>query len=135
MAAAMALQKTVFERLNGDAALTALLGENGIFDKNPSATDPPYLVFGDHTTAEWNADSVDGSQHDFSLEIWSSQNGRKQVIEIADAVITSLADLTNTDAPYQLANLEHSSTAITRENRNGFYLGVIRFRAAIEHAA
>jgi hypothetical protein len=132
MTPAIALQMTVFERLQREPGLTALLGENRIFDDVPPKTDPPYLLFGSHVESDWSSDAAKGSLHDFNLEIWSPENGRKTVVEIAAAARLTLEALVEIGTPYQIAYLEHLETATARDAQTGYFRATVRFRTAVE---
>ena len=103
MSAELELHKTVVEKLRGDAALTALLaahgyapGQSAVYDYVPQPAKPedeapfPYVVVGDTTAAQWDADDFDGQEHTLTLHIWDRYRGSKRVREIQGAIYDAL---------------------------------------------
>ncbi len=71
MSAASALQKAVFGRLSADAALTALVGPDGITDRRLSQPAAPLLVIAGIDSIDHSTASEPGEQHTVLLEAWS----------------------------------------------------------------
>lgn len=128
------LQKAVVERLSTDPAILAITGTGRIFDRRITRAEPPYLVFGEAVTRDFSTGDDDGAgtEHRFEIEAWTKQNGRKQAVELADAVHSALhdADLTLEDAI--LINLRHERTLSRRAPKSGLHVARLRFRAVTE---
>lgn len=84
--AAADLQKALFSALIGDAALSALIGENKVFDHAPADIAFPYLTFGRTSVFDWSTGTESGTEQLFTLHIWSKTKGKKETLEIIDAV-------------------------------------------------
>jgi len=127
-----ALQKAVVERLSGDPDVTAIIGAGRIFDRLISRAEPPYLVLGETVTTDFSTGDGDGAEHRFEIEAWTKQNGRKQAIELADAVRAALHDADLTLAGAVLINLRHERTVSRRAPKTGLHVARLRFRAVTE---
>lgn len=129
---ANALQKAVVERLAGDPDVSAIIGAGRIFDRLITRAEPPYLVLGEAMVTDFSTGDSDCSEHRFEIEAWTKQNGRKQAIELADAVRAALhdADLALEDAV--LINLRHERTLARRAPKTGLHVARLRFRAVTE---
>ena len=91
------LQKAIFALLSADSALKALTASDParIFDDVPhkdgnSGLVFPFLVMDGVRMLPDNTDTIKGEVHDVLVSIWSTYAGKKQVIEIAEAVISVL---------------------------------------------
>ena len=103
MSAELALHAAIVEKLRADAALGALLaphkykpGARAVYDyvdqsdKPEDAAEFPYIVVGDTTAAQWDADDFDGQEHTLTLHIWDRYRGSKRVREIQGAIYDAL---------------------------------------------
>jgi hypothetical protein len=126
------LQQAIVERLSTDAAILAITGAGRVFDRLITRAEPPYLVLGEATTSDFSTGDGAGSEHRFEIEAWSKDNGRRQAVELADAVRTALHDADLTLAGAVLINLRHERTTSRREPRTGLHVARLRFRAVTE---
>ena len=126
------LQQAVVERLSTDPAIVAIIGAGRIFDRLITRAEPPYLVLGEITSSDFSTGDEAASEHRFEVEAWSKQNGRKQAVELADAVHAALHDADLTLDGAALVNLRHERTVSRRAPRSGLHLARIRFRAVTE---
>lgn len=126
---ANALQAAIHARLASDAALTAMIGADSVFDRRVSGKAMPYLVLSEVTTSGF---APDIEEHEVKIEAWSDAEGRKQSQEIAARVKALLdgADLSLTG--FSLANLIHRSTRARREVKTRAQVAEIVFRAVTE---
>ncbi|WP_417435110.1 DUF3168 domain-containing protein [Hoeflea sp.] len=129
---ANALQNCVVERLNADPDVLAITGEGRIFDRLIIRAEPPYLVLGETVTTDFSTGEADASEHRFEIEAWTRQNGRKQAVELADAVRAALHDADLTLAGAVLVNLRHERTVSRRAPKSGLHVARLRFRAVTE---
>lgn len=129
---ANALQVAVVDRLAADPAVLAIIGAGRIFDRLITRAEPPYLVLGQATVTDFSTGDGEASEHRFEIEAWTKQNGRRQAVELADAVRAALheADLTLEGAV--LVNLRHERTVSRRAPRTGLHVARLRFRAVTE---
>lgn len=127
-----ALQKAVVDRLAAAQAITDITGPDRIFDRLIGRDEPPYLVLGEATWTDWSTGDGPGSEHRFQIECWTGKNGRKQAVELAEAVHAVLheADLALDGAA--LINLRHERTTSRRAPKSGLYVARMRFRGVTE---
>lgn len=136
MNAALEIQKAAFDALRQHNVLTSLLGGDHIYDDLPASKKPPYVLFGTIESFDWSTSTEGGEEHFLELEIWSAQNGRKQVIQIVDAVRSALASLGDA-APvvlgeHQPINLAVETTLTKRTEKNQFFQTILTIRAVSE---
>lgn len=131
MSAMLQLQGAVFSALSAHAGLTALIGADRVFDDVPAGTRPPYVRFDAFSAADWNTATEEGEEHEFSLELWSAHDGRKQLGEIASAVREAIAEVSAITG-HALVNLEHLETRFARDAASDLFRGAMRFRAVTE---
>lgn len=130
--AALALQEVIFNALSGSSELTALIGEGRVYDNVPSKKRPPYVVFGDATHSDWSADATNGLEHFVTLNAWSKEKGRKQVLETSEAVLSALDAMPKTLTDHHLVNFQHEFTEVVHDPESGFFLARMNFRAVTE---
>lgn len=129
-----ALLAAIHDALAGDAELTGLIGENGIFDRLLKRPQLPAIVFGECETIDISTVDGKGFEHALTLEIWSEAHGRKAAQEIEARVKTLLDDADLSLSGAVLVNLIHRSTRVKRVARTGYFLAEMRFRAVTEPA-
>lgn len=132
MSAAMALQKAIFELLSGDAALTGLIGAEGVTDRLLAKPKLPLVVLCAIESAAHRTASEDGEAHGVVIEVWSEAHGNRETQAIT-ARIRALLD----DAPLALDGahlvfLLHRTTRQRRDGRSRFHRAELRFRAVTE---
>ncbi len=106
-----ALQKAIYERLTGDAPLMGQLAGDGIYDIPPRSAAFPYLVLGPITTREPVIPVEDGTEHRLQMTVWSRVEGKKEALEISEAIEALLHDADLALDGHQLVNLR----LVTRE--------------------
>ena len=126
------LQKAVVERLATSPDVLAITGPGRIFDRLITRAEPPYLVLGEITSSDFSTGDSEASEHRFEIEAWSKQNGRKQAVELADAVRAALHDVDLALDGAVLVNLRHERTTGRRAPRAGLHVARLRFRAVTE---
>ena len=129
---ANALQKAVVAQLSTDPGVLGLIGAGRIFDRLITRAEPPYLVLGEITSSDFSTGDEAASEHRFEVEAWSKQNGRKQAVELADAVRAALHDADLTLDGAALVNLRHERSTSRRAPRSGLHVVRLRFRAVTE---
>ena len=129
---ANALQSAVVERLASSPDVLAITGPGRIFDRQITRADPPYLVIGAFTTTDFSNGDDDASEHRFEIEAWTRQNGRRQAVELADAVRAALHDAGLTLDGAVLVNLRHERTVSRRAPKTALHVARLRFRAVTE---
>ena len=132
MSPSWSLQQSVFAALSADAALTALLGPGRIFDDVPQGTALPYVTLGRTAVQDWSTGSEDGTEHLFTVHVWSSARGKKQAHEVLGAVRAALHEQPLAVAGHSLINLRHQHSEVRRDPDGETVHGLARFRAVTE---
>ncbi|WLR93660.1 DUF3168 domain-containing protein [Shinella zoogloeoides] len=132
MSAASALQKAIFARLSGDAALTALVGANGITDRRLAEPASPLVVIAGIDSTDHSTATEAGEAHMVTLEAWSEAAGHRQAQAIAAAVRAALHDAPLALAGHHLVLLLHRDTRLKRDGKSRFHRAEMRFRAVTE---
>lgn len=99
-----ALQRALYARLVGDAALTA--GITGVFDHVPEKTAPPYVRLGEGTEVPFDTFDRRGHEASVTLEVWSEAAGFREALEIADRVVALLTETPLAIDGHQLVSCE-----------------------------
>jgi Protein of unknown function (DUF3168) len=126
------LQQAIFAALGADAALTAAIGPGRVFDDVPQATPLPYVTLGRMTAQDWSTGSENGTEHVFTVHVWSDARGKKQTHEILGAIRAALHDQPLTLAGHSLVNLRHELSEVRRDTDGESVHGTARFRAVTE---
>jgi hypothetical protein len=129
------LQKALFAALAGDDALTALLGGAKIFDHAPADVRFPYVTFGRTSIYDWSTSTESGTEQLFTLHIWSKAKGRKEALDIMEAVKGRLDDAAFSLGENHLVNLRFEYGEVRYDDDISVHHGLLRFRAVIEAAA
>lgn len=130
--ASWALQRAVYQTLTADPSLTVAIGSNRIYDDVPRDAAVPYVTFASTQTRDWSSGSEPGSEHIFTLHVWSREAGRRQVHEVMAILQEALHDADLTLDGHRLANLRHEFSEARRESDGETYRGLVRFRAVTE---
>ncbi len=104
------LQKAVYSKLSGDAALMAKV--TGVFDSVPDSQAFPYITIGEATEVPFSAFSSVGKESTLTLHIWSRYSGFKEALDVLKRVNELLDGATLTITGYALVDmsLEMSET-------------------------
>ncbi|PZQ51643.1 MAG: DUF3168 domain-containing protein [Rhodovulum sulfidophilum] len=92
MAYAEALQRAVYARLSGDAALGALVGD-AIYDAPPERSDVAkiaHLTLGEDRARPFDTKTSRGARHEFAVGVHSGEDGFATAKRIAAAVCDAL---------------------------------------------
>lgn len=131
-APAGALQRAVFQALDGDAALVALMGGQRVFDGAPAGTSFPYLTFGRTSVYDWSTDTERGTEQLFSLHVWSRAKGRRETQDIMERIETRLAEGLEALDGHHLVNLRLEFSETRFDEDLSVQHGLMRFRAVLE---
>ncbi|WP_420102351.1 DUF3168 domain-containing protein [Bosea sp. (in: a-proteobacteria)] len=133
--AILALRSAVQARLAADAALTALIGADRIFDEAPRAERGLYVVHGEVEARDWSTGTEAGCEQEFALVVWAGQSGSsRQALQAAGLIVATLDGSDLAPDGHVLVNLRWLSSRLAREPRNGLPSVTLRFRAATEPA-
>lgn len=128
------LQRAVFETLSASAALTALLGGAKIHDHAPAHVAFPYITFGNATLADWSTATEQGSEQIVTLHVWSKGKGKKQVLDIMEAVRGLIDDAALSLAGHHLVSIRLRTAEARFDDDLAVHHGLMRFRALTEAA-
>ena len=134
-----ALQKGIYDRLTGYAALTTALGGARIFDFIPQGQTPPYVRIGDETRSEWDTKTEHGWDATMTIHAWSFEAaGQKEIKTILGLLYDALHQQEDniTVAGFQLVTIvcefDHSYLEPSVEGApDKYWHGVMRFRALL----
>ena len=126
------LQTAIVERLETSPDVIAIIGDGRVFDRLITRAEPPYLVLGEMRTVDFSAGDAEASEHRFEIEAWSTRNGRRQAVELSDAVRSALHDADLALAGAVLVNLRHERTTSRRVPKSGLHVARLLFRAVTE---
>lgn len=134
-AAAADLQKALFAALNGDAALSAMLGGARIFDHAPANVPFPYVSFGRTSIYDWSTGTESGTEQLFTLHVWSKAKGKKEPLDIMNLVQGRLDQAPLSLDANHLVNLRLEFAEVRYDEDLSVYHGLLRFRAVTEEIA
>jgi Protein of unknown function (DUF3168) len=132
MIAAAALQASIHARLIGDAAVTSLLGGPKVHDRTPPEEAFPYVTFGASASQDWSTGTDRGDEHLVTLNVWSRQQGKKQVLDIAGAILTSLETAALAPAGHRIVLLRTIGVDANYDTALRGYRAAIRLEALTE---
>ncbi|WP_269932235.1 DUF3168 domain-containing protein [Aminobacter sp. HY435] len=134
-APAAELQKAVFAALCGDPSLVAMLGGPKIHDQAPANVVFPYLTFGRTSVYDWSTDTESGTEQLFSIHVWSKAQGKRETLEIMEAVRVLLDDARLDLGSQHLVSMRLEFSEARFDDRLTVHHGVLRFRAVTEPVA
>ncbi len=129
---ASALQQAAFERLSADAGLKALVGQNRIHDRLVEKAALPHVLFAAMDSRDWSTSTESGEEHTLRLEVWSDDNGKRQMQSIVAAIKLALHDQPLALEGHRLVNLRLLSSALKREPKTRRHQANLTFRAVTE---
>lgn len=132
MSAAAALQKAIFERLAGDAALTALIGDGGVGDHLQTGSRRPGLWIASLESRDASTASEAGEEHLVTLEVRAGEGGNRAAQEIAARVRVLLDDAELVLDGFAFVSLFHRRTWIGRDAKAKGHIAEMVFRAVTE---
>lgn len=123
------LQKTIFNALSGNSALTNLI--TGVFDDVPENQEYPYVVVGEETSLNIGCKTKDALEHTLTIHSYSRERGRKQVKQIMSAIYEVLHESNLSVSGASLINLRNEFETVLLETDGITRHGVLRFRAVV----
>lgn len=122
-------QEALYAYLETSSVLSPLLGTPArVYDSPPSDVITPYLLIGETRSRAFGG-IKGGLEHEVSLRIISTYEGRREVKQIMDSIYMVLHE---TDLPLEehcLVSLRFVFADVFRRQDRNFYQGVMRFRA------
>lgn len=92
----------------------------------------PYVAFGEAQTIPERADCLDGSEHYFTIHVWSRAKGFPEAKRIADAVRGALHDANLTIPGFGLADLALETAQYMRDPDGLTSHAALSFRALVD---
>jgi hypothetical protein len=129
--AELALRSAIRTAALADATLAGAVNAS-FFDGAPKDAVLPFVAFGDVVLRDWSTGSDAGLEHQFTLDIWSSQPGNGETLKIADQILDFLGRTALQLQGAQLIDLRFVSFEARRESNGRFAKGRLRFRAITE---
>lgn len=125
-------QKAIFAALNGNPALTTLIGAGKVFDDVPHGGEPtspsyPYVTIGDQSGQENGASDVDAADMGVTVRAWSRGAGKLQCLQMLDAIRDALHNKSHFVANGVLVFLNYDGHETQSEPDGETFSGVIRF--------
>lgn len=111
------LQGALVAALKADTALTAIIGDDGVFDAAPTGRPPPYVVVVRHDIRTVDGDLAPGQEHRLLLACWGDQPSRKRAVDIAERVVAVALALTA--AGLTVTHREHMRTETVIDEDTG----------------
>ncbi|OBZ96018.1 hypothetical protein ADU59_06460 [Pararhizobium polonicum] len=132
MSAASALQKAIFAALSGDAALTAMVGADGIHDHMQTRSHRPCIFIAAIESLDASTASEAGEEHLLTLQVLAAEGGNRAAQEIAARVRAVLDDADLALDGFALVSLLHRRTRTGRDARTRGHVADMVFRAVTE---
>src|SRR5690606_14607960 len=111
-----------------------LLGGAKVFDQAPANVRFPYVTFGMTGIYDWSTASESGAEQLFTLHVWSKAQGKKEALEIMEAIRARLDQPLSLEAHRLVAlRLDYSEARFDEDLL--IHHGLLRFRAIIEDDA
>ena len=132
--ASWALQRGVYQALAGSLDLTTLLGGVRVYDDAPQAAVFPFITLGQSVIRDWSTGTEDGAEHGLTLHVWSRAGGKKQMLEITEAIRAVLHDQPLMLPDHHLVNLRHEFSEARLDPDGDTFHGIVRYRAVTEPA-
>ena len=133
-AAAVELQKAIFAALKGDEQVTNVVG-NRIHDHPPAKIRFPYLTFGRTSSYDWSTGTEIGTEHLFTIHVWSKATGKSETLELLGRVEELLRDGSLALDGHQLVNLTPNFAESRFDEDQALHHGMLRYRAVTEPLA
>ena len=125
----LALQKTIFDALDGDSTLQSLVTD--VFDFVPESTAFPYVKVGEETSVDNGTKTLQGNDHTLVIHTFSRYRGSKETKEIMSRIYALLHESSLTVSGASLVNLRFEFSDIIKENDGLTTHGLQRFRAMV----
>lgn len=135
IAAAADLQKAIFAALSAQGALATLLGGAKVFDQAPANVRFPYVTFGMTGIYDWSTSTESGAEQLFTLHVWSKTQGKKEMLDIMEAIRARLLGGPLALETHHLVALRLEYSEARYDEDLLIHHGLLRFRAMIEDGA
>lgn len=124
------LQTAVFEQLDGDATLGALI--TGVFDHVPQGTAYPYVTIGDASSEDWSTATSVGAQTRFAIQVFGRSGGRKAMLTIMERIYALLHGESLSLSGHHCIHCRHESSRMEQQADGLTYVGEMQFHLLSE---
>jgi len=125
----LALQKTIFDALDGDSTLQSQVTD--VYDFVPENTAFPYVKLGEDTAIDNGTKTLQGNEHTLVVHTFSRYRGSKEIKDIMSRIYTLLHESSLTVSGASLVNLRFEFSDVLKENDGLTTHGLQRFRAIV----
>ena len=125
----LALQKTIFDALDGDSTLQSKVTD--VYDFVPENTAFPYVKLGEDTAIDNGTKTLQGNEHTLVVHTFSRYRGSKEIKDIMSRIYTLLHESSLTVSGASLVNLRFEFSDVLKENDGLTTNGLQRFRAIV----
>ena len=122
------LQGALVAALRADAALTALIGPDKVFDAPMKGTQPPFLAIDRHDIAPRDGDAAPGNEHRLVVTAWHPDANRRAVAEIAERVLAVALDGELSGPELRVTLAMHQRTETSIDTRTGQARAAVHLR-------
>lgn len=123
------VQKAIYQQLNGDSGVTALV--SGIYDFVPDDVAAPYIVIGEATQRRVSLLHDDVYEVVVAVDIYSGNHSSKLCNDVIAAVQQSLEDALDL-APYSLVSIYMQKAEIAPDAALQHYNAALQYKIIME---
>lgn len=127
MGPSLDLQDMIYQRLVSDSNVTW-----SVFDRAPAQEPMPFIQFGPEDVAEDDDECVTGTNHQFQVDLYHSQDGMAELKEQMHLVKQSLHNYPGELTDNALHSIRFIRSTVLQEPDGINYHGVLQFEALIE---
>ncbi len=132
--AGWALQRGIYQALANSPDLVSLLGGVRVYDDAPQSASFPFVTLGQSAIRDWSTGTEDGAEHSLTLHVWSRSGGKREMLEIVEAIRAALHGQQLALEDHHLVNLRHEYSEARLDPDGDTFHGVVRYRAVTEPA-
>lgn len=121
------LQKAIYTTLNAVSEITDKV--SAVCDHVNQNTEFPYIEIGESTSQPWDTQTSYGTEHDFTVDIWSRSKGSSETKELCQLVYSALHHKDLAVENNQLVSLLNTLTDVDIDPDGLTYHGVMKFKA------
>lgn len=132
--ASVELQKAIFAVLRDDPEIATVVG-NRIHDTLPARVVFPYLTLGRTTAYDWSTGTEIGTEHLFTIHVWSKAKGKTETLDLMGRIETLLRDGPLLPEGHHLVNLTPDFAESRFDEELSLHHGLMRYRAVTEPVA
>jgi hypothetical protein len=92
----------------------------------------PYITFGRTSGFDWSTGTESGTEHIFTLHIWSKAQGKKEALEIMERARAVIDDAPLTMTGHHLVSIRLEFSEVRFDEDLSVYHGLLRFRVLTE---